>query len=80
MIVAVKDDLQIEVTVEGKKVNIELPEMRDVIFLWESWIEQEEVSAENFLRTYEVANPYPLLTDYFKTNGWDIIESRFGKS
>ena len=80
MIVAVKDDLQIEVTVEGEKVNIELPDMRDVIFLWESWIEQEKISAENFLRTHELNNPYRLLADYFKTNGWEVIESGFGKS
>ena len=77
MIVAVKDDLQIEITLQGGKVNIQLPDMQEVIFLWESWIEQEAVSAENFLETKGLNNPYSLLVGYFQDNGWDIVESNF---
>lgn len=80
MIVAVKDDLEIEVTVEGQKVNIEMPSMQDILFLWEGWIRQEETSAEKFLKNQYVPNPYPVLVNYFENQGWEIKETNFSQS
>jgi hypothetical protein len=72
MIVAVKDDLKIQVTVADKKVNIEMPEMEDVLVLWNKWIQQEERMAESFLRSQYESNPYCALKDYFLGKGWYI--------
>ena len=56
MIVAVKDHLLIEVKVLDEKVNITLPEMVDVIWLWNDWIRQEENLAESFLESHDKEN------------------------
>lgn len=80
MIVAIKDDLQIEITLEDKKVKIHMPDMQDILFLWESWIRQEEVLAENFLKNQASKDPYHLLLVYLKANGWDIIKTGFSQS
>ena len=72
MLVAVKDDLKIQVKVFDQKVNIEMPEMEEVIFLWHPWIKHEERLAETFLQSQLVQNPYPALKDYFEEKGWDI--------
>ena len=81
MIVAKKDELKIKVRVEGRtKVNIEIPEMQDVLFLWESWIKQEEISVEKFLRTSVSTDPYLVLVDYLEANGWEILHKGFSSS
>lgn len=80
MIIAKKDDLEIQVAVMGQKVNIEMPTMQDVLFLWESWIRQEEILAEKFLRSQHSGDPYPVLAGYLKDNGWEIREMNFSKS
>jgi hypothetical protein len=80
MIVAKKDDLEIEVTVMGQKVNIEMPSMQDILFLWEGWIKQEEILAEKFLRSQYNEDPYPVLVNYLENNGWEITETNFSKS
>lgn len=78
MIVAVKDELQIKVSVdEEHKVNIEMPDMEEVIFLWESWISQEKISVEKLLKTRLTKDPYPLLIDYLEANGWEIVQTGF---
>ena len=80
MIVAVKDDLEIEVTVKGQKVNIEMPSMQDILFLWEGWIKQEERLAERFLKNHGVPNPYPVLVNYLEDHGWEVKETSFSQS
>ena len=76
MLVAIKDDLTIQVTVFDHKVNIAMPGMEDIIWLWNSWIQDEERSAEKYLRSQYIENPYPLLSDYFEKKGWEITEIR----
>jgi hypothetical protein len=80
MIVAVKDHLLIEVKVLDEKVNITLPEMVDVIWLWNDWIRQEENLAESFLESHDKENYYPELANYLRNNGWEIEEMRFSQS
>jgi hypothetical protein len=72
MIVVVKDDLKMQVTVFDERVSIAMPEMEDVIILWSAWIRQEEKLAEIFLKSQYVQNPYPALKNYFQEKGWEI--------
>jgi hypothetical protein len=72
MLIAVKDNLKIEITVFGQEVKIEMPEMNDVIILWSNWIKQEEDLAETFLKSQYIQNPYPALKDYFEDKGWEV--------
>ena len=72
MLVAVKDDLRIEVTVLGQEVKIYMPEMEDVLVLWASWIKQEERLAEVYLKSQYIQNPYSALKNYFQNKGWEI--------
>ena len=72
MLIAVKDDLEIKITVFGQQVKIEMPGMEDVIMLWNNWIKQEEHLAETFLKSQYIHNPYSALKDYFKDKGWQV--------
>lgn len=72
MLVALKDDLKIEIRVSEHRVFIEMPEMLDVIELWNSWIKYEERQAEIFLQSQYVMNPYAVLKNYFQERGWQI--------
>lgn len=80
MIIAVKDHLEIEVTIKGEKVKIDMPSMEDVMVLWDSWIKQEEILAERFLKARPEINPYPVLVSYFQENGWEIKKTNFSQS
>jgi hypothetical protein len=80
MIIAVKDHLKIHLKVKAEKVNITMPEMTDVIWLWDEWIKQEEKLAENFLELHESKDYYPQLANYLKRNGWEIEELKFSPS
>ncbi len=80
MIIATKDHLKIEVKVMDEKVNITMPDMEDVIWLWNEWIKQEETLAEKFLLTHEEENYYPELANYLKDKGWEIEEIQFSRS
>lgn len=80
MIIAKKDDLEIEVTVVGEKVNIEMPAMQDILFLWEGWIKQEELLAERHLKMQDTTNKYGVLANYLADNGWEIKEIKFSQS
>ena len=46
--------------------------MTDVIILWMPWIEHEEALAEAYLKSEYIAEPYPVLRDYFREKGWEI--------
>jgi hypothetical protein len=72
MLVAVKDDLRIQVSVLGQEVKINMPEMEDVLILWTSWIKQEERLAEIYLQSQYIQNPYSALKNYFQNKGWEI--------
>ena len=72
MLIAVKDDLRIEVTVFGQEVKISMPEMEDVLILWTQWIKQEEKLAEGYLKSQYIQNPYSALKNYFQNKGWEI--------
>jgi hypothetical protein len=72
MLVAVKDDLRIQVSVLGQEVKIYMPEMEDVLVLWTSWIKQEERLAEIYLQSQYIQNPYSALKNYFQNKGWEI--------
>ena len=72
MLIAVKDDLRIEVTVLGHEVKISILEMEDVLILWKPWIKQEERSAEVYLKSQYIQNPYSALKSYFQNKGWEI--------
>ncbi len=80
MIVAIKDHLKIEVKVMDEKVNITMPDMQDVLWLWQEWIRQEENLADNFLQTHEEENYYPELANYLRDKGWEIEEVQFSQS
>lgn len=72
MLVAVKDDLRIEVSILEQEVRIFMPEMEDVLILWKSWIKQEERLAELYLKSQFIQNPYSALKNYFQNKGWEI--------
>ena len=72
MLIAIKDDLRIEVTVLGHEVKISMPEMEDVLILWAPWIKYEERSAELYLKSQYIQNPYSALKNYFQNKGWEI--------
>ena len=72
MLIATKDDLRIEVTVLRQEVKISMPEMEDVLILWTSWIKQEQVLAELYLKSQYIQNPYSALKNYFQNKGWEI--------
>jgi hypothetical protein len=72
MLIAIKDDLRIEVTVLGQEVKIYMPEMEDVLILWAPWIKQEEKLAEGYLNSQYIQNPYSALKNYFENKGWEI--------
>lgn len=72
MLIAIKDDLRIEVTVLGQEVKISMPEMKDVLILWTPWIKQEERLAESYLQSQYIQNPYSALINYFQNKGWEI--------
>jgi len=72
MLIAIKDDLRIEVTVFGQEVKIYMPEMDDVLVLWTPWIKQEERLAAMYLQSQYIQNPYSALKNYFQNKGWEI--------
>jgi hypothetical protein len=72
MLIAIKDDLRIEVTVLGQEVKICMPEMEDVLILWSPWIKHEERQAEVYLKSQYIQNPYSALKNYFENKGWEI--------
>ena len=73
MLVALKDHLKIQVTVSDQEVNIDMPDMEDIIFLWDQWIQHEERLAEMFLKSQYIQNPYVALKEHFKNRGWEIV-------
>jgi hypothetical protein len=80
MIVAVKDHLKIHLKVKAEKVNITMPDMTDVIWLWDEWIKQEEKLAESFLEVHEEKDYYHQLANYLTKKGWEIEELKFSQS
>lgn len=80
MIVAIKDHLKIHLQVRAEKVNITMPEMDDVIWLWNDWIREEEKLAQNFLEIHQGEDYYNQLAHYLKRTGWEIEEHSFSDS
>jgi len=80
MIVAFKDHLKIHLKVKAERVNISMPEMEDVICLWNEWIRREEKLAEIFLKVHEEKDYYHQLGNYLKNKGWEIEEPDFSQS
>jgi hypothetical protein len=72
MLIAIKDDLRIDITVLGKEVKIYMPEMEEVLILWRPWIKHEERQAEGYLKSQFIQNPYSALKNYFQNKGWEV--------